>query len=106
MEYTVFLTQQPNTPWRAVVHELPDCVVEAPTRAEALEKIQQRILAIVSHTEVLRLQIPATPAIAGRQGQAASPTPWHWFGAFQTDPVLGSLFDEIERQRDAQILGG
>lgn len=32
-------------------------------------------------------------------------TPWEWFGAFKHDPTWGLMFDEIERQRDMQLVG-
>lgn len=61
MEYTVLLTGRPGLSWRATVPWLPDCTVEAPTRAEALEKIKQCISAVVNQIEVLRVQLPDTP---------------------------------------------
>ncbi len=105
MEYTVILTRQPGAPWRAAVPILPDCSVEAPTRTEALEKIQERIVVITSHSKVLRLHVPAAPKVTGEQLARASQTPWQWFGAFQDDPTWSALFDEIERQRDAHLMG-
>ena len=105
MEYTVILTRQPGAPWRASVPVLPDCAIEAPTRAKALEEIQKRILLVTNYSEVLRLQVPAAPKMADEQLLKASQTPWQWFGAFQDDPTWGSLFDEIERQRNGQLLG-
>ena len=105
MEYTVILTQQPGDPWRAAVPVLPDCTVEAPTRTEALEKIQERIIVITSHSEVLRLHVHAAPKVIDEQPSKASQTPWQWFGTFQDDPTWAPLFDEIERQRDAHLTG-
>ena len=104
MEYTVILTRQPGAPWRAAVPILPDCAVEAPTREQALEKIRERITVVTSHSEVLRLRVPAAPKTTGEQLSEASQTPWQWFGAFQNDPTWGLLFDEIERQRDAHLM--
>jgi predicted RNase H-like HicB family nuclease len=105
MEYTVILTGQPGTPWRAAVPILPDCTVEAPTRSQALEKIRERIAVVTSHSEVLRLNVHAAPKTTGEELSATSQTPWQWFGAFQNDPTWGLLFDDIERQRDAHLLG-
>lgn len=104
MEYTVFLTQHPNAPWRAVVHELPDCVVEAATRAEALEKIQQRITSIVRYTEVVRLPVTSTPKTT-EEIPFLTQTPWHWFGVSQGTPALNTLYDEIEQQRETHLIG-
>ena len=59
MEYTALLTHQPGSSWRAVVPALPDCVAEAPTRAEVLAKIQTRIEETISNTEMLQIEVPA-----------------------------------------------
>lgn len=105
MEHTVILTRQPGVPWRAAVPVLPDCTVEAPTRAEALEKIREHIIVVTSHSEVLHLHMLAAPKATGEQPSKVSQTPWQWFGTFQDDPSWGPLFDEIERQRDAHLTG-
>jgi len=94
MEYTVFLTQQPDRRWRATIPDLPNCVVEAATRSEALVNIQRLAVAVFKRSEVVRLQIPMDV-----DGQPIG------FGAFQDDPTLASLFDEIERQRDSHVVG-
>lgn len=105
MEYTVILTRPSSSlPWRAVAPGLPDCAVEAPTRAEAIKGIRQRIMAVASYSEVLRLELP-TPKTADDLSQGRDETPWQWFGAFKNDPTWGPLFDEVERQRDAHLIG-
>jgi predicted RNase H-like HicB family nuclease len=91
MNYTTLLTQKNGTSWRAVVPGLPECVAEAPTREEVLAKIQECIIEVVSHSEVIILQ--------------ASQTPWAWFGAFADDPMWGQIFDEIERERNMHLIG-
>lgn len=106
MEYTVILTQQPGAPWRAVVPGLPDCVVEAPSRIQALEEIRQSIISVVSRSEVLRIQVPVTPAATSAQPTPLSQTPWQWFGIFQSDPTWSALFDDVDRQRSNQVAGG
>ncbi len=104
MEYTVILTRQPGAPWRAAVPILPNCAVEASTRTDALEKIRERIIVVINHSEILRLHVPAVPQLIGEPPPETSETPWRWFGAFESDPTWGLLFDEIERQRDAHYL--
>ncbi len=103
MEYTIFLTGQSGALWRATVPWLPECVVEAPTRAEALEKIQQRIRAVVNQVEVLRVELSDVPKTTYKPLPTVSQTPWQWFGVFQDDPTWGLLFDDIERQRDEHL---
>lgn len=106
MEYTTLLTHQPDSLWRAVVPGLPDCTAEAPTRAEVLAKIQERIAATVSYIEVVQVEVPASPKNTnGFPNEQATSIPWHWFGAFQSDAQWGELFEEIEQQRDAQLMG-
>jgi predicted RNase H-like HicB family nuclease len=106
VEYTVLLTNQPGPLWRATVPWLPDCVIEAPTRTEALEKIQQCISDVVNHTEVLRVQVPDAPKMAGGQLPIIARTPWQWFGVFRDDPTWSSLFDAIEQQRNEHMIEG
>jgi hypothetical protein len=81
-------------------------VVEAPTRTEALEKIQQRIAEIASQTEVLHVDVPAALKTPSDQPPPTPQTPWQWFGVFQDDPTWGPLFDEIEQERNQRMLGG
>ena len=105
MEYTVILTRPSFSPlWHAVAPGLPDCAVEAPTRAEAIQEIQQLIMAVVSYSEVLRLEVPTSKTADGLL-PGKDETPWQWFGAFENDPTWGPLFDEIEQQRDAHLIG-
>ncbi len=105
MEYTVILTRPSSDPlWHAAAPGLPDCVIEAPTRTEAIKEIRQRIMAVVSHSEVLRLEVP-TPKTTDNLLPGRDGTPWQWFGAFKNDPTWAPLFDEIEKQRDACLIG-
>jgi predicted RNase H-like HicB family nuclease len=105
MNYTTLLTQKNGTSWRAVVPGLPECVAEAPTREEVLAKIQECIIEVVSHSEVIQLQVPVTPKTTNGQILQASQTPWAWFGAFADDPMWGQIFDEIERERNMHLIG-
>ncbi len=102
MQYTTFLTHELNQQWRAVVPGLPNCVVEAPTRADVIQKIQNRINEIVRQTEVLRIDGP-TVQLNSNPAQNSLP-PWEWFGAFQDDPTWPQLFDQIEEERNAVII--
>jgi hypothetical protein len=101
MEYTVILTQPAVARWRATVPALPDCSAEAPTRAEVLGKIRERIISVARQTEVLRLQVPVTPQSMPIDAE----TPWRWFGAFHNDATWDTLFDHLEQQREDRTLG-
>jgi len=105
MEYTTLLTHQPGFPWRAVVPGLPDCVAEAATRTEVLVKIQERIVETVSYTEILQVDVPVSPKSANGH-PIKQATPWQWFGTFRDDAQWGELFEDIDQQRDAQLMDG
>jgi predicted RNase H-like HicB family nuclease len=100
--YTTFLIGDNKMMWHATAPALPDCTVDAPTRTEAIEKIQARVTQVVEHLEVLQLPLPVTPQVANGAAQAPEQTPWEWFGVFQNDPSWGALLAEIEQQRDAR----
>ena len=107
MEYTTLLTHQTDSPWRAVVPGLPDCAAEAPTRAEILVKIQKCIAEMVSYTEVLQIEVPASPkSTNGTSTENPKPVSWQWFGTFQDDAQWKELFKDIEQQRDVQLVDG
>lgn len=102
--YTIFLNQKPNQQWRAVVHELPDCVAEATTRDEVLQRIKQRVTKIINRTEVVRMEIEPELALASQKFRHE--TPWDYFGSRKGEDVIARLYDEIEQQRDAHTIGG
>ncbi|MCE7980602.1 MAG: hypothetical protein DYG89_05370 [Caldilinea sp. CFX5] len=115
MQYTTVLTHQPGQPWRAVVPALPDCVAEAPTRAEVIEKITECVQDTIQYTEILQLQVQVTPRNGNsestiNQEQEANPdvtsVPLDLMGIFQDDPQWGQIFDEIEQRRNEHLIGG
>ena len=97
MKYTVLLTEESNGHIQATVPGLPDCIVEAPTRSEALSAIRKAISEILNRTEIVQLDVAAEPKACG----VLRDTPWDWMGAFKNDPTWGELFDDIERQRNS-----
>ncbi len=94
MQYTVFLTQENQGNFHAMVPYLPNCHAYASTRQEALKTIQDTITQVINRSEVIQLDIPDQPK------QLLDKTPWQWFGAFADDPTWGALFDDIERKRN------
>lgn len=106
MYYTTFLMRDKNMVWRATVPALPDCHVDAPTRAEAIKKIQERVAQVITHVEVLQLPLPANGKMTNGAAETPDQTPWEWFGVFQNDPSWGELFTDIEKQRDAHVIEG
>ncbi|MGB1249674.1 MAG: hypothetical protein ACPG8W_03510 [Candidatus Promineifilaceae bacterium] len=103
MNYTIFLTQQSNQLWQANVPTLPNCFVEAPSRLTALERIQKRIVSIVTHSEVLNLTLHNE---RGNVAVEMSETPWELFGSGKSDTSLPTLFDGIEGEWSMHMIGG
>lgn len=108
MEYMVLLTRRGeiNPSWRAAVPTLPDCVVDAPTRHEAIERIREKIADIASHTEILRVHVSTIPKADGNFSPEQLESSWQGFGVFQDDPTWSELFDHIEKERNAHLVGG
>ena len=97
MKYTVVLTEQTNGNIHVTVPGLPDCIVEANTRDEALEKARESIAAIISRSEIFHLDVSAVP----KSRSLHFDTPWEWFGIFKDNPTWGKMFDEIEQQKNS-----
>jgi predicted RNase H-like HicB family nuclease len=91
MKYTVVLTEKINGQIHATVPGLPDCVVEANTRDEALAKTRETISEIISRSEIVQLDLYVEP-------KSNSNLPWEWFGRFKDIPAWGKMFDEIEME--------
>jgi predicted RNase H-like HicB family nuclease len=96
MKYTVMLKEE-NGHFLATVPALPECMVKAPTRSEAISTIRKAISEIISRIEIIQIDVSAEP----KSGTLIQETPWEWFGAFKNDPTWGELFDDIERRRNA-----
>jgi len=107
MEYTVFITKESDSLWRAVVQELPECKAEAETRDQVITAIKTRLAELMRYTEVIRIEAPAptmqTQSLNGEVGYTTFEQEWPDFGAFRDDPTLDELFDDIERRRDAHL---
>jgi predicted RNase H-like HicB family nuclease len=95
MKYTVILTTKPNGGIHVSVPALPDCVVEADSRDEALHLAREAIVRIVERSEITQVDIPQ-PSFAA----SGNDVPWQWFGAFQEDTYWNALFDDIEQRRE------
>lgn len=108
MEYVAYLTYQPDNSWQAVIPDLPDCIVNAETRTEALEKVKVLALNLVQKTEQVRIELPLPDQLAGgsngsKNGQLNLEK--LGFGKFKDDQSWGELFEDIERQRDEHRIG-
>ena len=94
MKYTIMLKED-NGHIQATVPALPECVVKAPTRSEAIRTIRKAISDIISRTEIIQIDVNAEP----KSGTLLHDTPWEWCGAFKNDSTWGELFDDIECRR-------
>ncbi len=99
MQYTVMLTKQTETHWRAVVPALPECVTEAATRDAALAQIKERIAQTRPQVEFVQVEVPDAPAHNGLSTEQPLTETWPYFGAFAGDPNWGAFFEELDRQR-------
>jgi len=94
MKYTVMLKEE-NGHIQATVPSLPECIVKAPTRSEAIKTIRKAISDIISRTEIIQIDVNTKP----KSGKLFQDRPWEWYGAFKNDPTWTELFDGIERRR-------
>lgn len=108
MEYTIVITKEPESPWRAFVPLFPGCRAEAETRDEALAQIKEQITQ--RHFEVVRVEVPDSGDVGAPNGNVpgnvvrlGSGSIKDFIGIFQDDPSWGAMFDEIERRRTEPI---
>ncbi len=106
MEFDVLITQEADATWRAVSAALPNCAVTGATRAEAIARITACLTESYRNGEVLRLSIPTLNGATSSPVNVAPQPEWPGYGIFKDDPMLDELFDEIERRRDEQLVGG
>ena len=109
MEYTVLITKESDSLWRAAVGGLPECNAEAETRDQVITAIKGRLDELMRNTEVIRFEAPAptilTQSLNGEAVYSTFEQEWPDFGVFHDDPTLDELFDDIERRRDMHPTG-
>ncbi len=96
VKYTILLTEKPDGGIHVSVPALPDCIVEADTRDNAIRLAREAIAAIMSRSEVVQVDVPQPPKAPPTRDEM----PWEWFGAAKDDATWEPLFDEIERNRE------
>lgn len=97
MQYTVVITKEPDTSWRAFAPFLPDCEVNAATREEVLEQITERIAQ--RQVEIIQIDVPVVP-LNGAAAYTTFEQQWPEFGKLRGDKAWEAVFDEIEQERD------
>ena len=96
MRYTVVLTEKTDGNIHVTVPGLPECIVEAHTRDEALEKTRETIAEVISRSEILHLEVSTEPKSRNHHFD----TPWEWFGRYKDNSAWGELFNEIEQKKN------
>ena len=97
MQYTLILTEKAAGGIQVTIPALPACIVEAATRDEAIRLARDAITQLVSHSEIVQVDIPQQPRATVQPRE----TPWAWFGEAKADPTWDDLFDDLEQHREA-----
>ena len=80
----------------------PECNAEASSRDEALAQIRQKLAETVSHSEIVRVDLPLRDN--GTQVHTEGDE-WSDYGVFRNDPTWERLFAEIEENRNRRTTG-
>ncbi len=91
MQYQVFVQNRSGNHYVATVFGLPDCVAEAPTKAQALEKAKTALLERLQQGEIVNIEV-------GVPASAVNPLLKH-AGRFKDDPTYDAVLVEIENYR-------
>ena len=89
MTYRVLLRNNPTNGYTATALAWPDCVVEAPTREEALAGIESAIRELLSTAEIVEIDVPGT-------GPTEQMTQHKGFGMFRDDPTFAEFVKEVD----------
>ena len=95
MTYSVLLRQNPKGGFLATALAWPNFEIEAPSREEALEKMQKTIANMLSKGEIVELEIPTSQPIL-------SSTYPETFGMFREDPTFPEFVEETNKYRQQQ----
>jgi predicted RNase H-like HicB family nuclease len=103
MECTIILTKEPGLHWRAFVAGWPECTAEASTRDEALSEVKHKLVEAVSHSEIVRVDLPLPEGRVRSNAEGVASDEWPDYGIFSNDPNLPQLFTEIENNRNHDL---
>ncbi len=106
-EYKVLVTHSPTSKpnaqqghWRAIVLGFPDLIEEAGSREQVLRQIQSRIGELLRRAEIVTVTAP----LPAEDTDVLRAQGWDDHGLFKNDPEALRLFDEIEEERDRQMV--
>ena len=92
MTYRLLLRNRAANGYTATALAWPDCTVEAPTREEALARMQQAIRELLAESEVVELEVPDSEAQLPKSDNGT-------FGMFRDDPTFAEFLEEVQAYR-------
>ncbi|MEZ4727008.1 MAG: hypothetical protein R3E79_07735 [Caldilineaceae bacterium] len=93
MTYRVLLRNNPTNGYTATALAWPECVVQAPTREEALAGIESAIRELLNTSEIVEVDVPETPV-------TEQMTQHKGFGMFRHDPTFVEFVKEVDAYHD------
>lgn len=109
--YQVLLTHTPAAQienghrWQATVLGFPSIREEALSRDQVIAQIKRRITDMVTHAEIVTVQAPAFSVTANGTDDELTAQGWGDHGVFKDDPDALQIFDEIEQERNHNLIG-
>lgn len=95
MTYRVLIRNNPANGYTATALAWPGCVVEAPTREEALAGIQSAIVELLNTSEIVEMELP-------NQVSDDMPAQHSGFGMFRDDPTFDEFIQEMQKYRESR----
>src|SRR5262249_18820576 len=95
-------TKLPDLRWRAYIPTWPDCRAEGSTREEALTRVKHQLAEVVSHSEIVRVDLGQPDDGILSRAERDSGDEWSDYGIFSGDPTWRELFTGIEANRNSQ----
>lgn len=92
--------------WQATLLGFPSITEEAGSRDQVLAQIKRRIADMVTHAEIVTLQAPALSVAENGASDELVTQGWGDHGLFKDDPDALQVFDEIEKERNRNLIGG
>jgi len=102
MKYNILLTQEENL-INAFVLGLPTCNVKTRSRNEAIALIRKNLMSVLKQSEIIQIEVPHKSYTLNIPDKK---TTWHdyGYGAFKNDSNWDEIFDEIEINRNDNII--
>jgi predicted RNase H-like HicB family nuclease len=93
MRYAILVQQRPDGMFQASVPVIPGLTRSGTSREETLQAIEQALVATLTTSEIVYLDLPSAPQM----------NPWlATAGLFADDPTLEPMLEEIYDARDRE----